>query len=65
MANVEVLNNNIEAQIETPIEIQLSIGSATYRGPKGETGPAGPAGPTGAPGKSAYEVAVDNGFEGS
>lgn len=65
MANVEVLNNNIEAQIETPIEIQLSIGSATYRGPKGDTGPAGPAGPTGAPGKSAYEVAVDNGFEGS
>lgn len=65
MANVEVLNNNIEAQIETPIEIQLSIGSATYRGPKGDTGPAGPAGPIGAPGKSAYEIAVDNGFEGS
>lgn len=65
MTNVGVLNNNIEAQIETPIEIQLSIGSATYRGPKGDTGPAGPAGPVGAPGKSAYEVAVDNGFEGS
>lgn len=65
MANVEVLNNNIEAQIETPIEIQLSIGSATYRGPKGDIGPVGPAGPAGAPGKSAYEIAVDNGFEGS
>lgn len=40
-------------------------------GPQGETGPAGPqgapgtAGPQGPEGKSAYEVAVDNGFEGT
>lgn len=40
-------------------------------GPQGETGPAGPqgetgaTGATGAQGKSAYEVAVDNGFEGT
>lgn len=31
-------------------------------GPQGETGPAGP---QGEPGKSAYEVAVDNGFVGT
>lgn len=40
-------------------------------GPPGDTGPAGPAGPTGPAGaqgiqgKSAYEVAVDNGYTGS
>ena len=40
-------------------------------GPQGETGPAGPqgepgtAGPQGPEGKSAYEVAVENGFEGT
>lgn len=29
------------------------------------TGPRGPRGPAGADGKSAYEVALDNGFEGT
>lgn len=46
-------------------------GPAGPQGPQGETGPAGPqgapgtAGPQGDEGKSAYEVAVDNGFEGT
>ncbi len=32
---------------------------------KGERGPVGPQGPQGEGGKSAYEIAVDNGFEGT
>ena len=35
------------------------------QGDTGLTGPMGPAGPSGADGKSAYEVAIDNGFIGT
>lgn len=38
---------------------------APYRGPKGETGDPGEDGKDGIPGKSAYEVALDNGFVGT
>ena len=34
-------------------------------GPQGDTGPAGPMGPAGPNGLSAYQLAVDNGFEGN
>ena len=34
-------------------------------GPQGDTGPAGPEGPAGPNGLSAYQLAVDNGFEGN
>ena len=64
MASIEVLNM---AQInpEEPIEIQLHDSNITYRGPEGPMGPAGRDGVDGARGKSAYEVAIDNGFVGS
>lgn len=67
MASIEVMNVK-QANPEAPIEIQLSTSNITYRGPKGDQGPAGPAGRDGAvgyDGKSAYELAVDNGFEGT
>ncbi len=35
------------------------------QGPQGETGEVGPQGPSGLNGKSAYQIAVDNGFEGT
>jgi hypothetical protein len=35
------------------------------RGPQGEPGPDGDEGPAGAPGDSAYQIAVNNGFNGS
>lgn len=38
---------------------------APYRGPQGEKGDPGENGSDGAPGKSAYEVALDNGYQGS
>lgn len=38
---------------------------APYRGPQGEKGDPGENGADGAPGKSAYEVAVDNGYQGT
>ena len=37
----------------------------TYTDLKGETGPAGPAGPAGADGKSAYEIALEQGWTGN
>ena len=40
-------------------------GEAGPQGPAGETGPAGPQGEAGEDGKSAYEIAVDNGFIGT
>ena len=49
MASIEILNA-IQANAEAPVEIQLSLGNATYRGPAG---------------KSAYEIAVENGFSGT
>ena len=67
MASIEVMNVK-QTNPEAPIEIQLSTSNITYRGPKGDQGPAGPAGRDGAvgyDGKSAYELAVDNGFEGT
>jgi len=44
MASIEVLN------AINPVEVQLSLGNITYRGPAGKT---------------AYEIAVDNGFSGT
>lgn len=41
------------------IELEFSVGK------QGEVGPQGPQGEPGANGKSAYQVAVDNGFKGS
>ena len=40
-------------------------GPAGPEGPQGPAGVAGPAGPQGTPGKSAYEIAVENGFTGN
>ena len=40
-------------------------GDAGPQGPKGDTGAQGPKGDIGADGKSAYELAVDNGFSGT
>lgn len=40
---------------------QGETGPTGPTGPQGETGPTGPTGPTGAVGKSAYEIAVENG----
>ena len=50
---------------------QGDMGPAGPEGPQGDIGPAGPEGPQGLPGvagldgKSAYEIAVENGFEGT
>ena len=44
---------------------QGETGATGPQGPQGETGPQGPQGERGLDGLSAYEVAVNNGFEGS
>ena len=61
MASIEVLNAT-QANVEAPVEIQLSLGNPIYRGPEGKPGKDGTIGHDG---KSAYEVAVDNGFTGT
>ena len=51
----------------------ISNGTITYKilgeqgpqGPEGPAGPQGPAGPKGDTGKSAYQIAVVNGFVGT
>lgn len=45
--------------------IQGPAGPEGPQGPAGAAGQQGPAGPQGAPGKSAYEIAVENGFVGN
>lgn len=60
MASIEVLNAT-QANVEAPVEIQLSLGNPIYRGPEGKPGKDGV---IGRDGKSAYEIAVENGFEG-
>lgn len=53
---------------EKAVVFEVPEGEVGPVGPQGETGPAGPqgnAGPTGPQGASAYEVAVENGFEGT
>lgn len=61
MASIEVLNAT-QANVEAPVEIQLSLGNPIYRGPEGKPGKDGV---IGRDGKSAYEIAVENGFEGT
>lgn len=61
MASIEVLNAT-QANVEAPVEIQLSLGNPIYRGPEGRPGRDGV---VGRDGKSAYEIAVENGFEGT
>lgn len=51
---------------KVPIVEITSIGIQGPRGPQGPVGPEGPRGPGGGdPGKSAYEIAVENGFVGT
>lgn len=45
--------------------VQGIQGPAGPEGPQGPAGAAGPQGPQGTPGKSAYEIAVENGFTGN
>lgn len=58
MASIEVLNVS-QQNPEDPVEIQLSTSNITYRGPAGHDGIIG------RDGKSAYEIAVENGFVGT
>ena len=58
MASIEVLNVS-QQNPEDPVEIQLSTSNIIYRGPAGHDGIIGH------DGKSAYEIAVENGFEGT
>ena len=61
MASVEILNAT-QANVEAPVEIQLSLSNPIYRGPEGRPGKDGV---IGRDGKSAYEIAVEQGFEGT
>jgi hypothetical protein len=59
-----VLNVPVTTGPQGPVGPQGPQGIIGPMGFTGDTGPAGPAGPTGADGRSAYQVAVDNGFMG-
>lgn len=49
----------------TASSFQVRNGTKGSKGDTGDTGPQGPIGPKGEDGKSAYEIAVANGFEGT
>lgn len=55
MVKLEILNN-VEASLTGMPVIEAKTGNATYQGPPGKEGK---------PGKSAYQIAVDKGFEGT
>ena len=63
MASIETINTT-QANIEAPVEIQLSLSSPIYRGPVGPTGPRGADGRSGvwvgeATPDTGYEVWID------
>lgn len=67
---IELVDGPGDCPTEIEVEVMLPYikgdpGEPGERGPQGPQGPSGDAGPKGEPGASAYDLAVEGGYEGS
>lgn len=67
---IELVDGPGDCPTEIEVEVMLPYikgdpGEPGERGPQGPQGPSGEAGPQGEPGASAYDLAVEGGYEGS